>query len=230
MTDSQRTPVISVAHARGLRNQSARDASAELVPVMEDARRGKLPNSLRFLHKHNRFAGQRRRPPAPGKPGGLDVIEMNWHREWAVLRLMMLPLDKHGFIVAKLPDRLLLQLTKHATDSLFQRLRTIDSAVVEAELRPVGNWLLKNLIEIGMTSDGYLLTPSGVLPVKHGPTWAGRDPDTDASCFWEATTWISDHGLEDHTVFKKRLADAVRKARGCGTRVGLLQPMESNAT
>ena len=135
--------------------------------------------------------------------------------------IVMFPCDKRR-VRTKLPARMLLHISIHATEALFQRLRTQDAGVVQAELRPIGAWLLENLDAIGLEGEGYLLSPSGVFPIAMGKPF--RSERLLADCFWDATTWIADTGLSDNSELKRRIAEAVRQARSQGMQVGLVYP------
>lgn len=217
-------PVISEGHARGLRRQMAHDAAQKLARSLIAMRRthGKF-GPIDHVKSIGGYCGEHRRPPQPGLPGGYDTVELSPHPMSGEFQFIHVQLDRRRWPLpdSKSKDRLLLHVSRHATESLFQRLRTTDDDALRSELRPVGSWLLHNLPSIGLASDGYLLSPSGVFALRSGEPFCSDD--LNGKYHWIATTWIADRGLADNTDRKERIANAVQRARAEGLVVGLVK-------
>jgi hypothetical protein len=213
--------VITPRHARGLCRQYARERSQTTQVLIEKCRRGKGKSVLRLLRDRKQVFATRRRPPSQDFPAGIDTVELMTKSDSGALALMLDHGDKYGIPILSTSMRLLLELSKHATESLYQRLRTYRADVVIDELRPVGKWLLDNLWAIGLVDDGLFLTPTGVFPVTRGEPF--KTKDVDGRYHWIAPTWIADAGLAENGQRKRRVADTVRSARAKGLRVGLIQ-------
>ena len=138
--------------------------------------------------------------------------DLDWKTGELLFCLQMV--DKRGKPKVGSLARLMLLVSQHAVESLYQRLKTTEWKELKSELDPVGNWFFDNADIVAMEGDGYLVTPSGVFPVVHGRPI--RSDSFTAFPYWVATTWIAKDHLEDHTPHKKRVAEAVRAVTGGG--------------
>jgi hypothetical protein len=174
-------------------------------------RTGKEDVFAKMLNDGGVLAAKSRRPPKAGLQGGFDIAYVDHARDGGELNILLDAVDKRGELINSQPARLLLHVTRHAVESIYQRIRTTDWVMVVNELKPVAGWLAENIHVVAMEAEGLLLTPNGVSPVVRGERF--KNKEFDGSFHWVATTWISDEALEDHTPHKQRVASAVRNAR-----------------
>src|SRR6266542_1768753 len=137
-------PIITTSLAQGLRRQHARDSDNRLQAFMDQNKRNSV-NFLNLFRSDGSLAAQRRRPPSQGVPAGWDIVAFMTVPDSGEFVFSLHRCDKRRLPISKVPARVLLHISMHGTEALFQRLRTLDARAVQAELRPVGGWLLENL-------------------------------------------------------------------------------------
>jgi hypothetical protein len=212
---TSKPPVINASFAGALRRTYAREMGRALDANIDHALlTGKQDVFVKMLKDGGVLADKSRRPPQPGLPGGFDIVYVDHSRDGGDLHVVLDAVDKRGELIDSQPARLLLHMTHHAVESIYQRLRTTQWTTVVNELKPVASWLGQNIHVVAMEAEGWLLSPNGASPVLRGERF--KTKEFDGSFHWVATTWISDEGLEDHTPHKLRVASAVRKARQAG--------------
>ena len=208
--------IVDKSLAVGLRHSYARNSNEILdrhVNKMLKAGTDTL-SFEQMLERNELICAKRRRGPAPGTVAGTDIVYIDHDREDGTLLFCFDMLDKHGEWLEGSSGRLLMTLSRHAVESLYQRLKTHDWKIVVNELRPVGIWFFENGHIVAIEEEGFLVTPSGVFPVVRGPRV--KDDQLDGIRHWVATTWLSQAALEDHTPHKRRVAEAVRALGGTG--------------
>jgi len=181
---------------------------------------GDKRSGLNVLKSNGLVASIHRRPPSQSHPAGNDVLLLDASGANGEMAIFMSEFDKHGQPLKGQQLRMLLWLTQHAVESLFQRLKTTNPSAVFEELRSISSWLYANRWNIGIY-EGILLTRSGFFLVYPASTFA--EPKIDRRPHWDATTWVSDGQMEDHTPGKSRIAAAVRNARENGMVVGFVR-------
>lgn len=206
---------IDKSLAQGLRRSHARQTSYQLTEFSVAAlKMGAEVNALRFLERFGLFCGKRRRKPVPNFAAGWEVVFIDHTVETGQLRFVEHSIDRRGFLMVKRQPTLLLQLSQHATESMYQRLKTTDPRAVISEAKPIGVWLVENSHLVRSEEKGLLVSPNGVFPIVRGDL--ASHPILDERCYWLATTWISFDGMEVHTPMKARLAHTVKSARAEG--------------
>ena len=105
---------------------------------------------LALMRERDSLLATRRRAPSQGLSAGFDVVELMPVEISGELALALDQCDKRGLPILSKPPRLLLELSKHATESLYQRLRTLTPDLVIGELRRVGDWLLHNFADVAL--------------------------------------------------------------------------------
>lgn len=206
--------VINSSFAAALRRGKSRESGEQSLSAFRRAIKGGRLNYHEILEQTDLLAGMHRRGPKPGLVSGYELATIEVNSKDGSHNVFVVSVDKRGEIIWDRYSRLLLHVTQHATESMYQRLRTTDRHVVLRELKPTADWLSQNSHMVALEEEGLLLTPGGVFPVVRGPAFFAEE--TDGRYSWDATTWISDEGLEDHTPQKRRLAQAARKARAEG--------------
>jgi hypothetical protein len=206
-------PVINSSFASALRRGKSREWPGDLQSYLQRLKGKKL-----VFHKMLQAAGllarMQRRGPKPGLVAGFDVVWVEMNSNDGSLNCFVQAVDKRGETVSDHRSLILLHVTQHAVESMFQRLRTTDRNAVLAELKPVACWLAENRHTVAMEEAGLVLTEHGVFPVVRAP--AVFDDEVDGRYCWDAPTWIADAGLDDHTPQKRRIAEAVKRARQRG--------------
>ena len=208
---------INKSLAAGIRKSNARDMIQEIRDRGNALLKASKAHQFSYevgLRRMDMLCAIRRRRPNAGARAGNDLLFVDYDSSDSMLLFKYEEVDKRGRPIKKDSDRVLMAVSQHATESLYQRLRTFEWADVIGELRPVGAWLLENLHTVVMEKEGYLVTPTGVFPVVRGYKDAVYQVDDVPN--WLATTWISQANLEDHTPHKRRVAEAVRAVSGKG--------------
>ena len=167
-----------------------------------------------LLRRDNVLCGTRPRRPSLGMGGGRDLVFIDHADKTGELFFAFQMANKRGEVQDGRLAQLLMSVSLHAVESLYQRLKTLDWKRLGTELHPVGKWFFENMHVIEMEEEGYLVTPTGVFPVIRGPYKKSRT--FSPGPHWLATTWIAQENLEDHTPHKRRVAEAVREVSGKG--------------
>ena len=208
---------IDKSLAAGLRKSYARDTAKDVSQQVDAALNSAKPHMWGIqsaAKKLNTLCAEHPRRPSSGSGAGTDIVYIDCSKARGVLLFILDKVNKNGLHTVGVPGRLLLSVSQHGVESLYQRLRTTEWDVVMNELRPVGAWLLENSHIVAMEEEGYLSTPTGVFPILRGAKKLSKQ--LDGRSYWLATTWISQANLEDHTPHKRRVAEAVRAVSGKG--------------
>lgn len=208
--------IVDKSLAVGLRRSYARNTDQDLGQhVKKTIKSGKDTVSFeRLLGRGDVICGKRIRRPSPGTVAGADIVYIDHFQESGELLFSYDQIDKRGELLKGRLSRVLMAVSRHGVESLYQRLKTHEWKIVITELRSVGAWFFENMHVVAMEEEGFLVTPTGVFPVVRGSY--EKNEQFEGKRHWVATTWISQANLEDHTPYKLRVAEAVRAASGKG--------------
>jgi hypothetical protein len=209
--------------AAGLRRGTGKRANKLIDEMYERFDHGEKRSPLTVLQANGFVSSIHRRPPSQGKPAGQDVLIIDATGANGETAIVLGEFDKRGRPLRRQFFRMLLCLTQHAVESLFQRLRTTSSSPVFDELRSLSPWVYEHRRDVGV-GEGILLSRSGFFLVLPASPLLSIEAGLNGLQHWDATTWIADGGMEDHTPGKRRVAVAVRRARERGMTAGFLIP------
>src|SRR5205807_8818106 len=138
--------------AAALRRTYAREMRRARAARLDHAlRTGKQDVFVKMLQDAGVLAGKSRRAPRAGLAGGSDIVYIDHTGdESGQLTIVIDAVDKRGELIDTQPGRLLLGVTRHAVESLYQRLRTTDWRGVVGEIKPVACWMAQNLHVVAM--------------------------------------------------------------------------------